>query len=318
MNASLEVLRAEHEREYIGLNLAALLARVAAATCHTYPPTYSDAGTWNAEAVEDALQEWTSVRLIGRGDLTALLSGASSVASLRSGLTRSLGQFLTNRRQRTSATNLYSRVVELLKSSDDFEPVGAAGKPHEQLWTLASAPLEIASSVGLRTLLQAAAELSDDDLSVIRYGPYSLKSSPILRKPALHTFLLHLLERANGALTAGDIIEVMRRRFGLVDVEMTSLDDSADELSLMSDDGYVAAVADSVAARLGQKLAQAVCAMAEYGSFAEAAQHLGESEDRLEQDVLRVLEMIAQDAATEAQAAAIYARLVESLFGEGR
>ena len=57
-------------------------------------------------------------------------------------------------------------------------------------------------------------------------GPFSLKSSPILRQPGLHAFLTHLLGSAKGTLSLGQIAETIRRRFGLYEFEARELDES--------------------------------------------------------------------------------------------
>ncbi len=214
MSITLDQLRKEHEREFIGRELAQLLTRVVAATARTYPPTYTPAGIWNEDSIADAAQEWTADRLIDRRDLTNLIAGASTLASLRAGLTRSFQQHLTNQRQRTSATNLYKRLVTMLRTDPDFQRVGGNVRSHSQRWTLAAAPEDEPSRLTLAARLKLAAELSDEDLGVVKYGPLSLKSSPILRQPALKRFLLHLLGGA-GALSPADIMDIVRRRFAL-------------------------------------------------------------------------------------------------------
>ena len=50
MSATLQQLREEHQREFIGAELAALLTRIATATARTYPSSYTPAGVWNEDS----------------------------------------------------------------------------------------------------------------------------------------------------------------------------------------------------------------------------------------------------------------------------
>ena len=316
MTVSLQQLRAEHERDFVGPDLKLLLERVATATARSYPPTYSDAGVWNDESIADALQGWATDRLIGRRDLTKLMAGARSVASLRAGLSRSFEQYLTNRRDRSSATNLYQRTVKMLRDDAEFARVGSSPKAHEQLWTLASDPREAPSSANLRVRLQVAAELSDEELDVVMYGPFSLKSSPILRRPGLKRFLEHLLGGV-GPLTPADIMEIMRRRFALVEPESVELDEDVEQSELMvHDQAAQRAIAESVAARIGADRADLLAALADHEDFAEAAQATGTSAGRVRRAYADMLAMVTADAVDPGETANVCGLILETLFGD--
>lgn len=316
MTVTLEQLRAEHERDFIGPELKRLLERVASATARTYPPSYSDAGVWNEESIDDALQGWATDRLIGRRDLTKLLAGTGSVASLRAGLTRSFEQYLTNRRARSSATNLYQRTVKMLRSDADFRPVGDAPKAHEQLWTLASHPHEGPATTDLRTRLQVASQLSDEDLKVVKYGPFSLKSSPILRAPSLKRFLAHLLAGV-GPLTPADIMEVMRRRFALVEPESVELaEDIEPSEPTVHDQATQRVIAQSIAARLGAERARLVAALAKHEDFAAAAKAAGTDEPSVRRAYANMLAMVTADAVEPDETEHICGLILKTLFGD--
>jgi hypothetical protein len=314
MTASLEHLRTEHEREFIGPELKALLERVASATARAYPPTYSEAGVWNDESIADALQGWTAERLIGRRDLTKLLTGARSLSALRAGLTKSFGQYLTNGRERSSVTNLYQRTVKMLASDQAFARIGAAPKPHEQLWSVTGDSREGPSSTNLRARLGVAAQLTDEDLQVVKYGPFSLKSSPILRKPALKRFLTHLLEGV-GPLTPADIIEVMRRRFALVEPESVELDDDFEPPEpTVHDQATQQAIAQSVAGRLGGERARLLSALAEHEDFESAAEAIGTDEATVRRAYADMLAMVTADAVEPDETEHICGLILETLF----
>ena len=321
MTQTLDQMRVEHRAEFIGPQLLQLLARVASATARTYPPSYSDSGVWNEEAIADALQGWVTERLVGRKDLANLIAGARSLPSLRAGLTRSFRQYLTNGRERDSALNLYQRTVKLLRGDPDFEPVGSSSKPQDQVWTLASGPTDGPSTAPFKRRLEVAAELSDDDLAVVRYGPASLKSSPILRAPALKRFVSHLLAGL-GALTPADILEIMRRRFALPEPEQLELtDDLATREPQPHDEATRRIIADSICARTSENDARYLAALATTQDIAGAARALSCPATDIEQALARLVHRVALEGIDEEDADQISGLVLtsfESLFKQHR
>jgi hypothetical protein len=314
---NLEELRREHAEAGIGDGIATLLERIVKATAPTYPAReYLESGSWSDEALSDALHDWVEVRLLRRGDLSAMLLSAASERSFRAALTTSFGQFLVNRRRRTSATNLFKRTANLLVSSKEF--ILRTGRPpaSSTTWTLATDPADAASNMSLSGLVSLAWGMSDADLEVIRYGPYSLKSSPILRQPSLLRFLTHLLSGAEGTVSLAQIAEVMRLRFNLAEPGLSQLDER-----LAAPDAPVASrieieeIAGSVRARLGQPAADAILAFSKAdGNFRKAGEVLGLSPRSVQESVSVAMSMIAEYAESLEEARLAYARLVESLF----
>lgn len=318
MTATLEQLRAEHQAQFIGPELLKLLERVASATARTYPPSYSDAGVWNDEAIKDVLHDWIADRLLGRRDLTKLLAGAASVSALRAGLTKSLGQLLTNRRERDSATNLYTRTLKLLRTDPSFERVGASTKAHEQLWGLSALKPAAPSTAPLKQRLEVAAELSDDDLAVVRYGPFAAKSSPVLREPALKRFVTHLLANL-GALTLPDILEIMRRRFALAEPEQLEL--TADMTTRdvpPHNEAIRRIIARSIVARTTERDTALLSALNETEDVAKAADLAGVGRAEVQHALDRLLYKVAMEAVDEDDAENISGKVIESLFNADR
>src|ERR1700687_5996084 len=105
---NLAALREEYARDGIGPLLHELLSKIVWSTVRQYPPSeYSTYDNWDRPACEDVLNDWVTQRLWGRADLQAMLTSAPNTAQLRAALTTSLRQFLTNKRRRTIASNLY-------------------------------------------------------------------------------------------------------------------------------------------------------------------------------------------------------------------
>jgi hypothetical protein len=318
VSITLDQLRKEHEREFIGRELAQLLTRVVTVTARTYPPTYTPAGVWNEDSIADAAQEWTADRLIDRRDLTNLIAGASTLASLRAGLTRSFQQHLTNQRQRTSATNLYKRLVTMLRTDPEFQQVGGNVRSHSQRWTLAAAPEDEPSRLTLAARLKLAAELSDEDLQVVKYGPLSLKSSPILRQPALKRFLQHLLGGA-GALSPADIMDIVRRRFALPEPQAIELTENLQLPAPTTHDSTIEQmIARSVAARVGNERAELLAALAKHEDFKAAGTATDTDEATVRRAYIDMLAMVTDEAIDTEEAQRICGLTLETLFGDNK
>lgn len=317
----LHALRQEHEHLGIGPELADLLDRIVRATAPTYPATeYSPSGSWDRAALEDVLQDWITHRLLARGDLTVLLASARSAEALRALLTRSLGQHLTNGRRRSSATNLFARMAAMLRADDVFRNVTAAGPVGDHGWTLTATPMTSPASPGtVGLLVKAAGTRSDADLGVVRYGPYSLKSSPILREPQLRAFLAFLLQEADGYLTTAELFHVMRHRFNLVELPAAELDDT-----LTSPAPPVPAtvetrtLARSVLSRLSLGDVRLLRLLNDYAGNAHAAEAAtGTSTEDLRAALEHTHALIAEYADNFDDAVAVHRLVIESLYEDG-
>ncbi len=315
MTPSLVDLRREHQELGIGPQLAELLARIVDATAPTYPATeYTDDAHWSPAALEDLLHDWVEQRLVRRGHLALMMATASSLPVLRSSLTTSLRQCLVNRRRRTSASNLFKRIQSMLEQDDAFQRIGPATKPAAQLWTLRGATAA-PSTLELKQLVDTAFELGDDNLEVVRYGPTSLKSSPILRQPNLRRFLQHLLRRSGGALSLGRIAEVVRYRFNLVLHSAEELDEE-----LASDqppDVGTVEVADAAAramARMGLARLEVLRELQRTESLDGAATALRISRSSAARRLREAMVIVGEYAESLEEARDVYRRIVESLF----
>lgn len=250
---TLDELRSEYQRAGIGPLLHALLDRIVWSTVREYPAAeYSTSRSWDRAGCEDALHDWIVQRLWGRGDLHVMLMSAVSVGQLRAALTTSLRQHLGNKRRKSIASNLYRRMRSMMqKDGSTFRHTGPDAMGAQQHWTLVARDAEVPSTLSVSDLAGFACSLSDDQLGVVRYGPFSQKLSPILRDPKLREFLVAILTHADGSLSLATIIEVMRIRFSLPTEEHVELnEDLEDSRPDPSETAAVNAAARSVVARL--------------------------------------------------------------------
>lgn len=311
---ALETLRDEYRQLGIGPRLLELLGKIVWSTVRQYPPSeYSPYGTWDQPACEDVLNDWVMERLWGRADLQNLLSSSSTPQQLRAALTTSLRQNLTNKRRRSIAANLFKRVRTMLRNESAFHRSGSGGS--EERWTLANEDAEAYSTVSQSDLLDIASELTDDDLEVVRYGPFAQKLSPILRDPKLREFLLHLLRRAGRSLTVGEIIGAMRLRFSLPTDEVIELDEGLPSPKASpADEATLRLGARDVISRLTRDEANVLEGYFRSGGvFSDAARSSGGDVQQVRDVVHRALSMICEYSDSEDEAR-ILMQTVESLL----
>jgi hypothetical protein len=222
--SDLQAYRGEYQQVGIGPLLEKLLQRIVLATVRLYPAReYSKDGTWSDAACEDLVNDWVLERLVVRGDLATMLSSAATVGAFRAACSTSLRQFIVNGRRRSIAGNFYKRVKYLLGHDQVFVRLSESVCEIDQLWTTtggSTAPCMLSN----RQLLKIANELTDADLAVVHYGPFSHKLSPILREPQLQSFLVHVMTKSSGALSLRRLLEVIALRFGFVTEEDIELD----------------------------------------------------------------------------------------------
>ena len=183
------------------------------------PPSFAPYGRWDDEAADEVFAGWYAYRLLGRGQLQALLDGASTVGGLRRLAERSLRQYLINARDRSQAGNLYRRLVALLEDGARFRLVLNANRAQDRWYAVRDAPGDMRPWAGdERSLLAHGWALGD--FVVIRYKAGAAKLSPVLDAGELERFVDGLLGRVHGALTAALIMRVLSVRFDLGEVEL--------------------------------------------------------------------------------------------------
>ena len=315
---SLQELRDEYQKDGIGMLLNELLGKIVWATVRQYPASeYSPSGNWDKPACEDVLEDWVMERLWGRADLQAMLSGAASIAQLRAALTTSLRQHLTNKRRRSIVSNLYKRVLVMLRDDSHFRAAPGSSLDAERRWTLAEDESTDPSILAVHDLVQIASELSDDELQVVRYGPFSQKLSPILREPKLREFLCHLMGRAKGSLPVGTIIDVMRFRFSLPTEERTELDENIPSSKPSpANEAARTIAARAVISRLDlEDVPRLRAYFVSNGDFSEAAKQCGCTAERVREVVHRAFGAICECSESEDDARSIMNTVESFLIG---
>ena len=171
------------------------------------PAHYSPVGVWSDEAIEEVFADWVAARLVGRGQLLAMLQRAPALRVFRRMAETSVRQHLVDSLERSQSANLYERVARLLADDDRF---ASAGSGSGRLWWLVGG--RESPFVGDdRRLLGAAWSLGE--FSVIRYDLEARKLSPLLDAQDLARFVAGLL--GAGAMTAAMVIRALQLRFAI-------------------------------------------------------------------------------------------------------
>lgn len=201
----------------------------AAARSSLLPPTFAPYSVWNDEAGEELFASWLEERLLGRGQLLALLDRAYSKAAFRSLAARSLRQHLINSQDRSQAQNLYRRLTAILGDESAFRVVKDATRPSYRWFFPLKGPEDPAVWTGDdRALASHAWALGD--FIVIRYRAASRKLAPVLDEAELRRFASELMQLTGCAMSAAVVNRALAGRFGLEGAATVALEEGETEL----------------------------------------------------------------------------------------
>lgn len=215
------------------------------------PPMYSPTGKWDEDAQEEVFAEWTEARLIGTGQLAALMHQTGTANSFARLAELYLRRHLINRVDRNHATNLFGRLRTLLaEETDMFVILVPSGREQDVVWTLVGEnAAEAPYNDGDDLLLSLAWGLGE--FETVRFREDAKKLSHVLERDELIRFVAGLTEAARGGLSLTQIVRVIVLRFDLEPIQSESLGEEAHTVAAPGD------VIDDVAA---QQLAVAALA----------------------------------------------------------
>lgn len=212
------------------------------------PPIYSPTGQWDDEAERDVVGDWIAARLLGTGQLAALLQQAATPGSfLRLGELY-LRRHLINRLARSQAKNLHARVSDMLSDDSIFEPASADGH-----WQLVGQPAQPWQGTD-KELLAAAWRLGQ--FEVVRFRDDAKKLSHVLEADDLRRFVAGLLQQTGCALTLTQVVRALVLRFDLEPAGFEPLEDHEEVLLAqvdIVDDVSAGRAARAVVAELTQR-----------------------------------------------------------------
>ena len=199
------------------------------------PPMYSPTGKWDEDAQEEIFAEWTEARLIGTGQLAALMHQTGTANSFARLAELYLRRHLINRVDRNHATNLFGRLRTLLaEETDIFMILVPSGREQDVVWTLVGEnAAEAPYNDGDDRLLSLAWGLGE--FETVRFREDARKLSHVLERDELIRFVTGLMEAARGGLTLTQIVPVIVLRFDLEPVQSESLGEEAHEVAAPDD-----------------------------------------------------------------------------------
>lgn len=273
-----------------------------------FPPHYSPYGVWSDEAIEEVFADWVEARLVGRGQLLALVQRAPIIRVFRRMAETSLRQHLIDSLKRSQSANLFERLTRLLAEEEKFQ---SSGTGNNTLWYLRDGSAEPFRG-GDRALLAAAWSLGD--FRVIRYQADARKLSPLLDAEELERFLSGIL--GYGAMSASTVMRALRMRFAIdeedapdeaLDPEAPS-DRNQPEFEVEIDDLVTATLAE-----LTQRQAEILMGMDHGLSGSELAEKLGCSTGTVSHERRKIEDVLAR---LGTDAAPVLKRVLDALFKE--
>ena len=126
---SLSELRREYEQEVIGAAVFAEIHKACASRARRYPPSvYARSHSWDAQAIDDLVQDVITDRLLGQHQLDYLFDVAGTIGDWRALLDRQVRITLARRRVRTVVDNLLDRAKRVLGGSETVDGSRVSGQ----------------------------------------------------------------------------------------------------------------------------------------------------------------------------------------------
>lgn len=212
------VFVSEYQAEGIGENLYTFIWNLVERATRRYPATwYSPNGVWDEDAIGGLCHDFIVDKLLKAGWLEYYLVALETVEQLQRALQRDYRHFLINRRKRDEFQNLVRRVRQLLTTNQKFANCSASN-----LWGLSE--WDVQESVQrLDEVVEAMYKTSLPP--VTRYRANSRKISHLISGPDLERLLVETLRELHRCIDFRLLIQALRFRLNLMDVQEFSLDE---------------------------------------------------------------------------------------------
>lgn len=243
-------------------------------------PAYSPTGRWDAEAIEEALHDWISSRLLQTNALLAAFDLAPHPRPFLASLEQNFRHHLENARERGELGNLIARTGELLREDPGFTDFIPRRRTSETWWGLSGWSEPDPWQGSDETLLSLAFSLGE--VPIFRYSQSVERASPVLSTATLRQFLTDLLTAAGALLTIAHLAVLYRRRFDLgppiaVELEGSEGEEVAGEEAEAPEEEWVAGAATALAAELSERQLGAILASHRGLTLEEIGAELGVS-----------------------------------------
>lgn len=233
----------EYESQGVGKLLYALILGLVGQTIKHYPPEiYSPNEIWDEDAISALCHDFTMEKLLRKGWLEYHLLTQQTIAGLTQVLTRDFRHFLISRRKRSVYLNLFKRVKTLLRNDHSFKCFYPHQKSIATVWGLSKwEEPELAQELDEVLAAMFAVRLPP----LVRYRADSKKLSHLLSNDDLGRLLEESFEALGKCITLQLLMESLRYRLDLVEIDIVSLDEPIGKHSQVAPLTYADVVPDS-------------------------------------------------------------------------
>lgn len=277
-------------------------------------PALSPSGTWDADAVVDAVHGWIERRLLRSGALLAAFDHAAVERPFLRSLERSFRHYLESERERGEIDNLVSRAHALLRDDARFRDFVPQAQASDTWWGL-SAWIDPVPWQGSEDRLLTLAWLLGS-FELFRYGHTVDRASPVLATGELGRLLEGLLGRAEALLTLRLIAGVLARRFDLAPPRLVpDVEAEAEGMAAPPelDESYLDEAALAAIAELTSRQADILYHKALGETLEEIAAGLGVSRGTVDNELRRAGATALRHAGDVDDAARVLERMIDAL-----
>ena len=318
-NPDFEAYLMEYQAEGVGELLYGLILGTVEHVTKRYPPTvYSPNGIWDDDAISSLCHDFVVEKLLKAGWLEHYLLSLETLAQFQKVLERDFRHFLISRKDMTEFQNLVKRVRRMLHEDSTFRNFSRTKTG--ELWGLSSwAEKDVIQE--LEDVVRAMLNISLPPL--IRYRTSSKKVSHLISSQDLQRLLDGAFRELDGFVDFSLLIDALRYRLNLFDVEIVSLneplkDDSSTYADIVSAEDQkhsidLPEIARQIIEQLSerQKRVLGLYFALDEPTLEQIGTRLGISKSTVSNDLRTVEKCVASADVTEAEAESLFARLSE-------
>jgi len=279
-------------------------------------PVLSPSGTWDADAVADAVHGWIERRLMRTGALLAAFDHAGAERPFLRSLERSFRHCLESERERGEIDNLVSRAHVLLRDDARFRDLVPQAQVSNTWWGL-SEWLDPSPWQGSEERLLALA-WSLGSFELFRYRHSVARASPVLATGELGRLLQGLFRRADALLTLRLIAGVLALRFDLAPPHLVSQDEAEAEAESVAgpldlDESELEDAALAAIAELTSRQAEVLYRKASGETLEQIATALRISRGTVDNELRRAGAIALRHAGEAGDAVRVLERMIDAL-----
>jgi hypothetical protein len=215
------VFTSEYEAEGIGDVLYTFIWNVVERVTRHYPAVfYSPNSTWDEDAIGGLCHDFIIEKLLKAGWLEYYLVSLETAEQLHRTLQRDFRHFLINRRKKDEFQNLVRRVRKILTMNSMFMNCASSNSWGFREWRSRE------NVQSLEEVIQAMYKSSIPPMT--RYNANSRKISHLISTTNLERLLVETISYLERCVDFGLLVQALRYRLNLLDIQEFSLDEALD------------------------------------------------------------------------------------------